>query len=115
MVFRTNNQLGPDVEQIIAPGEAWYEGAGRNAAGTNQPASPETGNIILLSDGRQAVRVVASAAIASAVAPGTQLALTKSNGVVSAAAGSGGFYPGKAGVAIPAGSVFYAIKGTTTI
>lgn len=114
MVARSTPILGPALDEIIAPGQIWYAQPGRNAAGTNQGDTPDTGTTAFGTDGRIYIWVKASAAIASAAAPGTQLALTRTGEDVTAAAGSGGYYPAKPATAIAEGSLFWAVKGTTT-
>lgn len=102
MVFRTTPQLGPGLETVIAPGGVWFDIPG---AGTL--ISPRLGNKEVGSDGHDYIMVRASAAIAAAAAPGTQVTLTEP--AFTAAAGSGGFYAPTQGVA--SGSFFWARKG----
>lgn len=110
MVFRSSPSLGPDIEQIIPKDGFWFEGPGREAGGKGQPVSPVTGNPEHVNNAKTGVWVTASADIAAATAPGTQLAVTVTASGATAVAGSGGFYPGKPNVAIKKDDTFYAVK-----
>ena len=103
--FRTNPYLGPNLTQVVVPGQVWYD----------QPnmVSPKVGDWSVGDDGHQYVFVRASAAIAAAAAPGTQVTITEP--AMTAAAGAGGFYAPNstqqpAGVA--SGAYFWARRGT---
>jgi hypothetical protein len=117
--FRTSPSLGPDLHQVVPADGAWYEGAGRGAAGAGQAMSPQTGDTCFGDDGREYMWVEASGTIADASSPGTQIALTVnaagSDPRVTAAAGSGGWYAPPTsvyGTDILAGDRFWAAKGT---
>lgn len=115
MPFRTTPVLGPDLGQVIEPNGFWFEGAGRGVSGAGQIASPKTGLTVLGDDGRTYMWVRSSAAIAAVAAPGTQVAITVTNGEYTVASGSGGWYaPTNAAFtgSIPSGSHFWVAKGT---
>jgi hypothetical protein len=84
--FRTNPSLGPNLHQTVTSGTVWYDNP--------TLVSPVVGD--------------ASAAIAAAAAPGTQVTITEP--AMTAAAGAGGFYAPVAGVAI--NTYFWARKST---
>ncbi len=100
MVFRTTPQLGPQLDTVIPLGAVWYETDGA-------PISPQLGTRETGSDGHIYVLVQASAAIAAAASPGTQVTITEP--AMTAATGAGGFYAPVAGVAI--NGYFWARKG----
>jgi len=101
--FRTSPNLGPDITQVVKAGEEWY-GPG---------PSPQLGMTCMGSDGRLRMWVEASGAIASAVAPGTQVSITATGyDDVTAATGSGGWYS-VPDVAMAEGDRFWAAKGAT--
>lgn len=118
--FRTNPSLGPNLFQVVKNDGAWYEGAGRGAAGTGQAMSPQTGDTSLGDDGRLYMWVEASATIVVAASPGTQVALTVNAAgadprVTAATGGSGGWYAPHTGYytgTILIGDRFWAAKGT---
>ena len=117
--FRTNPSLGPNLWQVVKNDQAWYEGAGRGAAGSNQAMSPQTGDISVGDDGRTYMWVEASGAIAVAAAPGTQVTLTvNAEGTdprVTAIAGAGGWYAPSTAYytgTIATGDRFWVAKGT---
>lgn len=104
--FRTTAQLGPNLWQVVTPTGIWYDGG-------KQIPSPQLGVVEFGDDGREYIWVKASAAIAAAAEPGTQVAITTP--AFTAAAGSGGWYapnstelPG----GVPINSYFWAAKGT---
>lgn len=99
--FRTNPSLGPNLHQVVSATGVWYDGA-------QQIASPQLGDWSVGDDGHQYIWVKASAAIAAAASPGTQVTITEP--ALTAATGAGGFYAPVAGVA--SGSYFWAKKGT---
>jgi hypothetical protein len=117
--YRMNPSLGPDLHQVVTSDDAWYEGAGRGAAGAGQAMSPQTGDQANGDDGRLYMWVEASGTIADAAAPGTQVSITD-NGVAAdprftAASGAGGWYAPPTtvyGTDILAGDRFWAAKGT---
>lgn len=117
--FRTNPSLGPDLFQVVKSDLAWYEGAGRGAAGAGQAMSPQTGDTAFGDDGREYMWVEASGTITVAASPGTQVALTVNaagtDPRVTAAAGSGGWYAPHTGYytgTLVAGDRFWVAKGT---
>lgn len=117
--FRTNPSLGPDLHTVVKSDKAWYDGAGKGAAGAGQAMSPQAGDTAMGDDGRQYMWVEASATITVAASPGTQVALTVNAATadprVTAAAGSGGWYAPHTGYysgTIVAGDRFWAAKGT---
>lgn len=104
--FRMNPQLGPNLHQIVRAsqtGGVWY-------ADSKQIVSPQLGDRAVGDDGHDYVFVKASATIANASAPGTQVTITEP--AMTAAAGAGGFYaPNSAvntGAAIASGDYFWA-------
>lgn len=97
--FRTTPQLGPNLHQTVAEGSVWYDNP--------DLVSPKVGTRETGDDGYDYVFVKASAAIAAAAAPGTQVTITEP--AMTAAAGAGGFYAPVAGVAID--TYFWARKG----
>src|SRR5688572_6821233 len=117
--FRMTPSLGPDLHQVVTADDAWYEGAGRGAAGAGQAMSPQTGDTCFGDSGCEYIWVEASGTIADASGNGTQVALTD-NGIgtdprFTAATGAGGFYaPNTAtyGTDLLVGDRFWARKGT---
>lgn len=116
--FRTNTSLGPDLHQVVKSDQAWYEGAGRGAAGAGQAMSPQTGDTCFGDDGREYMWVEASGTITVAASPGTQLAVTVnaagSDPRVTVAAGSDGWYAPHTGWysgTLTVGDRFWAAKG----
>lgn len=99
MPFRTNPSLGPQLDQQVSPGEVWYDNP--------DIVSPVVGDVSEGDDGHKYIWVRASAAIAAAASPGTQVTITEP--AMTAAAGAGGFYAPTAGVA--SGDYFWARKG----
>lgn len=103
--FRTNPSLGPNLWQVI-DNPSWYDGR------ANGP-SPQLGDWSVGDDGHDYIWVQASASIAAAAAPGTQVTVTEP--AMTAAAGAGGFYAPNSTVrptAIPSGARFWARRGT---
>lgn len=97
--FRINPSLGPNLSQKVSPTGVWYDAASR--------VSPVVGDWSVGDDGHSYVWVRASALIAAAASPGTQVTITEP--AMTAAAGAGGFYAPVAGVA--SGDYFWARKG----
>lgn len=97
--FRTTPQLGPNLHQIVDDTNVWYDG--------NSIVSPKVGTRETGDDGHDYVLVRASATIAAAGAPGTQVTITEP--AMTAAAGAGGFYAPIAGV--PDDDYFWAREG----
>lgn len=97
--FRTNPSLGPNLHQTVAEGSVWYDNP--------DIVSPVVGDVSVGDDGHTYIWVRASAAIAAAAAPGTQVTITEP--AMTAAAGAGGFYAPVAGVADDV--YFWARKG----
>lgn len=108
MAFRSTPQLGPGLETVINPGEVWFDVPGKMTL-----ISPRLGNKEVGTDGHDYVLVRASAAIAAAVAPGTQVTITEP--AFTAAAGAGGFYAPNSTMApggVPINAFFWARKAT---
>lgn len=97
--FRTTPQLGPNLHQVVDDTGVWYDRP-------NLP-SPKVGTREFGDNGHDYIFVRASAAIAAAAAPGTQVTITEP--AFTAAAGAGGFYAPVGGV--PNGDYFWARKG----
>lgn len=121
--FRTNPSLGPQLNAPVLSDQAWYDGAGRAAAGAGQAMSPQTGDISVGDDGRQYMWVeVAGSAITVHATNETQVAITvgaqtADPRVTIATDGSGGWYvlpqSKNGGVAsLPVGSRVWVAKGT---
>jgi hypothetical protein len=120
--FRMNPSLGPDLHQVVLNDGAWYEGAGRGAAGAGQAMSPQTGDTAFGDDGREYMWVeVAGSTISPHASNETQVSLTinavGSDPRVTIATGSGGWYlmpQSKNGgvTSIPAGGRTWVAKGT---
>lgn len=107
--FRMNPQLGPNLSQIVRASGVngvWYD--------PKSIVSPQLGDRATGDDGHDYVWVKASATIANAAAPGTQVTITEP--AMTAAAGAGGFYaPNSAvntGAAIASGDYFWARRST---
>lgn len=108
MAFRINPSLGPGLETVIPTGGVWFDIPGQQTLISPRLGSKQTG-----SDGRDYVMVQASAAIAAAAAPGTQVTVTEP--AFTAAAGAGGFFAPNSTIApsgVPAGGFFWARRGT---
>lgn len=102
--FRTTNQLGPNLFQVVTPGSVWFDNPNL--------VSPVVGTKEVGDDGHDYVWVKASATIAAAASPGTQVTITEP--AMTAASGAGGFYaPNSTNVpgGVPSGSYFWARKG----
>lgn len=100
MAFRTTPQLGPQLDDVFT-GIPFYDPPNITSP-SYQLGNRETG-----SDGHDYVWVQASANIAAAAAPGTQVTIDEP--AMTAAAGSGGFYAPVEGVT--SGQYFHARKG----
>ncbi|MBO9580326.1 MAG: hypothetical protein J7498_05495 [Sphingobium sp.] len=118
--FRMTTGLGPNLSQVVKNDQAWYDGPGRGASGTNQAMSPQKGDTAFGDDGREYMWVEASGTIAVAASPGTQVTLTPgapgSDPRVTAATGAGGWYAPHTGFytgTLVAGDCFWVAKGTT--
>ena len=94
MAFRVNHNLGPNLEQIVTPGEVWYDNP--------DMVSPVVGDVSEGSDGHKYVWVRASAAIAS----GATIIVTEP--AMTAATGAGAFTAPAS--AIASGDYFWARK-----
>jgi hypothetical protein len=108
MVMRITPSLGMDLEQVISPGNVWFD-----IPGAMTLISPRLGSKVVGSDGHSYVLVMASAAIAAAPAPGTQVAITEP--AFTAAAGTGGYYAPNSTVApggVQSGGFFWARAAT---
>lgn len=90
MAFRTTPQLGPQLDEVIPLTGVWFEPEGN-------VISPQLGTRESGSDGHVYILVQASAAIAAAAAPGTEVVITEP--AFTAATGDGGFFAPIAGVA----------------
>lgn len=99
--FRTTPQLGPQLSDVFTGLPYWD-----NGIGVTTP-SYKLGNKEVGDDGHDYVWVQASAIIAAAASPGTQIVITEP--AFTAATGSGGYYAPIAGVA--SGQYFHARKG----
>lgn len=97
MAFRTTPQLGPQLDEVIPATGVWF-----NPLGT--VISPQLGTRESGSDGHVYILVKASAAIAAASAPGTEVVITEP--AFTAATGDGAFFAPVAGVA--SGAFFWA-------
>lgn len=97
MAFRTTPQLGPQLDEVIPATGVWFEPEGN-------VISPQLGTRESGSDGHVYILCKASAAIAAASAPGTEVVITEP--AFTAAAGNGGFFAPVAGVA--SGAFFWA-------
>lgn len=104
MAFRITPSLGPGIETVIPANQVWYD-----IPGAMTLISPRLGSTVEGSDGHIYVLCQASAAIAAAAAPGTQVTITEP--AFTAAAGAGGYYAPNSTVApsgVPSGAFFYA-------
>lgn len=109
MAFRITPSLGPGIETVIPAGQVWFD-----VPGLATLISPRLGSKVVGSDGKDYVLVQASAAIAAAAAPGTQVTITEP--AFTAAAGAGGFYAPNSTtnpLGVPSGGFFWARRGTT--
>ena len=88
MTFSTSHHLGPDPESV------------------DDTPRINLGTVVRGDDGYQKIYVKASAAIAAAAAPGTQVTVTAP--AMTAATGAGGWYAPPSGVA--SGKFFWANK-----
>ena len=106
MAFRITPSLGPGIETVIPAGQVWFD-----IPGLSTLISPRLGSKAVGSDGHDYVLVQASAAIAAAASPGTQITITEP--AFTAASGAGGFYAPNSTVApsgVPSGGFFWARK-----
>lgn len=109
MAFRTTPSLGPGIETVIPANQVWFD-----IPGAMTLISPRLGSKVQGSDGHDYVLVQASATIAAAAAPGTQVTITEP--AFTAAAGAGGFYAPNSTIApsgVPSGGFFWARRSTT--
>lgn len=107
MAFRITPSLGPGIETVIPANQVWFD-----IPGAMTLISPRLGSAVVGSDGHTYVLVQASASIAAAAAPGTQVTITEP--AFTAAAGAGGFYAPNSTIApsgVPSGAFFWARKG----
>ncbi len=103
--FRTSPQLGPNLWQVVPSDGVWYDDDGVTMS--PKLLTPEFGD-----DGHTYVLVRASAAIAAAASPGTQVTITEPAG--TAAAGAGGYYAPNSTVlpgGVPINAYFWARRG----
>lgn len=98
MAFRSNPQLGPDIEAVIKAGEVWYD-----IPGKGEIISPQLGTKAWGSDGRDYILVVAGGTIAAS----TQVAIDAD--FEATTGGSSGYFT--QGTAVEEGDFFYARKG----
>ncbi|MBS1082337.1 hypothetical protein [Gluconobacter kondonii] len=91
MTIRTNPSLGPSLDTVLAPGDAWFDVAGN--------VSPLYGDVAF--DGSGYKRVWATSA--AALTAGDAIAIDNSG---NATASTGGAYT--APIAVPAGGSFWA-------
>lgn len=109
MAFRITPSLGPGLETVIPAGRVWFD-----VPGLMSLISPRLGTKQVGSDGKDYVLVQASADIAAAAAPGTQVTVTEP--AFTAASGAGGFYAPNSKIApsgVPVGAFFWARRSTT--
>lgn len=99
-LFRANPQLGPQLDDVFVGIPFW------DPLNITSP-SPQLGTRETGSDSHDYVWVKASADIAAAAAPGTQVTIDEP--AFTAAAGSGGWYAPIAGVT--SGKYFWVRKG----
>ena len=107
MAFRTTPSLGPGIETVIPANQVWFD-----VPGGGTLISPRLGSNVTGSDGHIYVMVQASAAIAAAASPGTQVTITEP--AFTAAAGAGGYYAPNSTVlpgGVPSGGFFWARSG----
>lgn len=102
MVFRSNPQLGPQLDDVFTGAPYWDQGLGIGTPANGQGPSPQLGTRETGSDAHDYVWVKASADIAAA----TQVTIDEP--AFTAAAGSGGWYTVGA---ITSGQFFWARKG----
>lgn len=105
--FRTTPQLGPQLSDVFVGLPYWDGSLGVGNGLTDLEPSYKLGNKEVGDDGHDYIWVQASAAIAAAASPGTQVTITEP--AFTAAAGAGGFYAPVGGV--PSGAYFHARKG----
>ena len=108
MAFRITPSLGTGIETVIPAGGVWFDIPGQMSL-----MSPRLGSKVVGSDGHDYVLVQASAAIAAAAAPGTQVTITEP--AFTAAAGAGGFYAPNSTIlpgGVPISAFFWARRGT---
>lgn len=105
--FRTTPQLGPQLNEVFTGVPYWDQGLGVGTPANGQGPSYKLGNKEVGDDGHDYVWVQASANIAAAASPGTQITITEP--AFTAAAGAGGYYAPVAGVS--SGQYFHARKG----
>lgn len=98
MAFRVNTSLGPDLTQVVKPGQVWYDNP--------NVVSPVVGDVSQGDDGHKYIWVRATANIAAAT-PGTAVTITEP--AMTAASGAGGF-TAPAGKAVASGDYFWARK-----
>lgn len=109
MAFRITPSLGPGIETVIPANQVWFDVPGAQAL-----ISPRLGSKVVGSDGHSYILVQASAAIAAAAAPGTQLALTEPAMTVAAGSTTPAIYAPNSTIApsgVPSGAFFWARFG----
>ncbi len=107
MAYRITPSLGPGIETVIPANQVWFD-----VPGGMSLISPRLGSKCVGSDGHDYVLVQASASIAAAAAPGTQVTIAEP--AFTAASGAGGFYAPNSAIApsgVPSGAFFWARKG----
>lgn len=96
--FRTTPSLGPDLREIVKHDKAWYDPAGKGAAGAGQAMSPQTGDTCFGSDGRLYMWAESAGSLSIHASNNTQLAVTDNGASADPrftfAAGSDGWYIG---------------------
>lgn len=100
MSIRSVAQLGPGLEDVIAPGEFWYD-----IPGGGDIPSPQLGSTETDTEGNLRIFVQASAAIAATAGTGTQITVTRP--AFTAATGAGGAFT-PPDVAVPINACFWA-------
>lgn len=105
--YRTTPQLGPQLDEKFTGLPYWDSQLGISSGTTGISPSYKLGNKEVGNDGHDYVWVQASAAIAAAASPGTQITITEP--AFTAATGAGGYYAPITGVLI--NQYFHARKG----
>lgn len=90
-IYRISPSVGPDLTTIVPKDEAWYDPAGKGAAGADQAMTPQTGTTCEGSDGRRYIWVQAGAALTLGGSE-VQLELTLTSGDYIATTGTEGYY-----------------------
>lgn len=94
--YRITPSLGPDLMTVVKKDRAWYDPAGKSAAGAGQAMTPQTGTTVEGSDGRRWMWVQVGTQISADATNETEVAVTDA-GIgadprYTIAGGSGGWY-----------------------